>query len=202
MELSFLNRRNIVTGQVAFTYLAYDRYKKSDQGFWATLELTGSLAAIWTPQFRTLKLAGVGSFGWGLLSNPYFMAAAVPVVTGGVISYAIDPEEGLDNYSGFITTGEMGNNPNYWDSDENDSGYFNVHQNFVNIISANRRAKSERVRKEAEAEYIQRYWERKAIAQQVAAEQNYGILLASYNALTDSQKRTYLAMYQDLLSPN
>ena len=90
----------------------------------------------------------------------------------------------------------------YWDSDENNSGYFNVHQNFVNIISANRKSKRDKENKEAEAEYIQRYWENKERVRQAAVQENYGIILASYNALTDAEKRMYLAMYQDILFPN
>jgi hypothetical protein len=179
-----------------------DQWRRSDRGVWSTFSYSVAVGAVWWPQIRVMKQAGLGRVTWGLLANPYFMAAAVPIAIGAGVSHAIDPEEGLENYGGFLTGGYIGNDPNYWDSDENNSGYFNVHQNFVNIISADRRAKSERIRKEAEAEYIQRYWERKVIAQETAAQQNYGILLASYNALTGAQKQTYLDMYQDLLSPN
>jgi hypothetical protein len=196
------SKTNYRLGQVALTGLVVQNWRQGDRGVYSTGITTLALIGIWGPQLTTLRNAGIG---WGLratIFSSYGLAAAVPVVIGAAVSYAIDPEEGLDNYSGFVSGGEIGNDPNYWDSDENNSGYFNVHQNFVNIISANRRAKSDKQRKEEEAEYIRLYWERKAIAQQIAAEQNYGILLENYNSLTDAQKRTYLAMYQDLLSPN
>jgi hypothetical protein len=200
------NNTNYRVGQFALTGLVLENYRQSNRGFFPTVQTALALGGIWYPQISQISKYGLGSLILQTLRatvfSSYGLAAGIPLVIGAGVSYAIDPEEGLDNYGGFVFGGTVGNDPNYWDSDNNNSGYFNVNQNFVNIISANRRAESERVRKEAEAEYIQRYWERKAIAQQVAAEQNYGILLASYNGLTDAQKRTYLAMYQDLLSPN
>jgi hypothetical protein len=69
-----------------------------------------------------------------VVTNPYVMAAAVPLAVGGIISYAVDPEDGLDNYSGFITGGLVGEDQiNYWDTDANDSGYFNIKKNFETI---------------------------------------------------------------------
>ena len=196
------NKTNYRLGQVALTGLVVQNWRQGDRGVYSTGITTLALIGIWGPQLTTLRNAGIG---WGLratLFSSYGLAAGVPLAIGAGVSYAIDPEEGVDNYTGFLSDGTWGNDPNYMSGDPNNSGYFNVHQNFVNIISANRRAKSDKQRKEEEAEYIRLYWERRAIAQQVAAEQNYGILLASYNALTDAQKRTYLAMYQEMLSPN
>jgi hypothetical protein len=78
--------------------------------------------------------APVGRAAIAVATNPYVAAAAVPIAVGGIISYAIDPEDGLDNYSGFITGGLVGEDQiNYWDTDANDSGYFNIPKNFETI---------------------------------------------------------------------
>tara|TARA_R110000751_G_scaffold98978_2_gene192320 strand:- start:196 stop:744 length:549 start_codon:yes stop_codon:yes gene_type:complete len=69
-----------------------------------------------------------------VVTNPYVAAAAVPIAVGGIISYAVDPEDGLNNYAGFITGGIVGEDQiNYWDTDDNDSGYFNMKKNFETI---------------------------------------------------------------------
>ena len=69
----------------------------------------------------------------GLATSAYGLAVIIPVVTGGIISDRIDEEEGFDNYTGFLSAGWFGNVPNYWNTDDNDSGYFNVLKNLQTV---------------------------------------------------------------------
>jgi hypothetical protein len=55
-------------------------------------------------------------------------AGAVVLEKAGVIS-----EEQKYDAIGFYTMGQTGNKPNYWNTDENNSGYFNIPQN-VGVI--------------------------------------------------------------------
>jgi hypothetical protein len=100
--------------------------------FWA------SRAYGWTIVNAARYLAApVGRGLIAVVTNPYVAAAAVPIAVGGIISYAIDPENGLNNYAGFITGGMVGEDePNYWDTDANDSGYFNIPKNFETVAES------------------------------------------------------------------
>lgn len=69
-----------------------------------------------------------------IVTSPYAQAVAIPIAVGAGASILIDREDGLDNYLGFITGGELGErSPNYFNTDSNDSGYFNVPRNFKRI---------------------------------------------------------------------
>jgi hypothetical protein len=87
------------------------------QTFWFTARATAAIA---------LPIVGVATSAQGL-------AVIIPVVVGAVVSDAIDEDEGLDNYTGFLTAGIIGNDPNYLTGDPNDSGYFNVVKNFKTV---------------------------------------------------------------------
>jgi hypothetical protein len=87
--------------------------------FWFTVNATRYIA---------LPIVGVATSAQGL-------AVIVPVVVGAVVSDIIDEEEGFDNYTGFLTAGIIGNDPNYLTGDPNDSGYFNVVKNFDTVAS-------------------------------------------------------------------
>lgn len=84
-------------------------------------------AFILTPKWSNSVL------GWSVravVTNPLVQALTAITVTGALVSKAIDPKDGLDNYLGFITGGVLGErDPNYFTGDTNDSGYFNVPQN-------------------------------------------------------------------------
>ena len=90
------------------------------QTFWFTVRATAAIS---------LPIVGLATSAYGL-------AAIIPVVTGAVVSNVIDEEEGLDNYLGFITGGTVGNEPNYFTGDPNDSGYFNVPRNFETVAES------------------------------------------------------------------
>jgi hypothetical protein len=92
----------------------------------------------WTIKNAARYLAAPLGRGFiAVVTNPYVMAAAVPLAVGGIISYAIDPEKGLNRYGGFITGGLVGQDePNYWDTDANDSGFFNIPKNFETVAES------------------------------------------------------------------
>jgi hypothetical protein len=90
------------------------------QTFWFTARATAAIA---------LPIVGVATSAQGL-------AVIIPVVVGAVVSDIIDEEEGFDNYTGFLTAGNIGNDPNYLTGDSNDSGYFNVVQNFKTVAGS------------------------------------------------------------------
>jgi hypothetical protein len=88
--------------------------------FWFTVTATRAIV---------LPIIGVATSAPGL-------AVIIPAVTGAIVSDIIDEEEGLDNYTGFVTAGIIGNDPNYLTGDPNDSGYFNVVKNFDTVASS------------------------------------------------------------------
>ena len=152
------SKTNYRLGQVALTGLVVQNWRQGDRGVYSTGITTLALIGIWGPQLTTMRNAGIG---WGLratIFSSYGLAAGVPLVIGAGVSYAIDPEEGLGNYGGFVFGGKIGNDPNYWNTDENNSGYFNVHQNFVNILKAKRTARAAKEQRRLEAAYIQAFW--------------------------------------------
>lgn len=133
--------------------------------WWETTAFGLGSGIIW---WRPLGHATRGWAGWGLrnaLMGAWRAAAYNPVTTGVLLvfiggyyySKAVDPEEGADNYTGFLTGGEWGNDPNYWDTDENESGFFNMGQNTATIMDwYNAQALAEE-QAAAEAEYIKNY---------------------------------------------
>tara|TARA_R110002096_G_scaffold382249_1_gene576102 strand:- start:681 stop:1154 length:474 start_codon:yes stop_codon:yes gene_type:complete len=119
----------------AFTYRKLSRSK--DKYSRSNAVVLGS--AIGYTSFVIFPVTSTKALGWtvrALVANPYAQAAYVPYVAGGVISAVIDPEDGVSNYVGFTTGGMFGaESPNYWNSDPNDSGYFNVPKNVETIVS-------------------------------------------------------------------
>jgi len=68
----------------------------------SVLQFAGTVYVLWVPP---VVQAGIAA-RIGLLLAPLALPAAVltsTIIVGGVISYAIDPEEGLQNYKDFIT---------------------------------------------------------------------------------------------------
>ena len=68
----------------------------------AIIQFAGTLYVLWVPP---VVQAGIAA-RVGLLFAPLAIPAAVitsTIIVGGVVSYAIDPEEGLQNYKDFIT---------------------------------------------------------------------------------------------------
>lgn len=69
-----------------------------------------------------------------VVTNPTVIAVSAIAATGAVVSVKIDPQNGLDNYLGFVTGGILGDrDPSYLSGDPNDSGYFNVPENSKRI---------------------------------------------------------------------
>ncbi|GAJ07232.1 unnamed protein product, partial [marine sediment metagenome] len=93
-----------------------------------------------------------------ILANPVLSSIAAIVTAGAIISNYIDEEEGLDNYTGFLTAGIGGNDPNYWSGDVNNSGYFNIGQNLATVMNWYTNASTLEAQEAAEAEYIRNYW--------------------------------------------
>jgi len=68
----------------------------------AILQFAGTLYVLWVPPV----VQGAIAARIGLLLAPAAMPAAIVtsvVIVGGIVSYFVDPEEGLKNYKDFIT---------------------------------------------------------------------------------------------------
>ena len=150
------------------SYLTY-QYNQSEKTGMQTAAFGLGSAAIW---WRPLNYISQGLKGWGfrglltgagrlLMNNPVTAGITAVLIGGYVHSQFIDPEEGGDNYLGFLTGGDYGNDPNYWDTDENNSGYFNVGQNTANVMDWYTAQENAEAIAQAEAEYIQTYWDEK-----------------------------------------
>lgn len=150
---------DLLFGKMALTAYYMNQYRASDQRSGDKLDVGTKIGIIWGT--GVVYRAG----GWGLrviaaplVANPVTVTVTYAYVAGAITADAMDPEQGLDNYLGFTSGGQYGNNPNYLRGDANDSGYFNVVQNFANILKAKRRAKDRKKQKELEAAYIRDYW--------------------------------------------
>jgi hypothetical protein len=153
------SKHDLMIGKLLATSYFVNQWRVSDQRSGDTVDVAMKVAPIW--------LTGA-AFRWGsrffrtgvafVGANPVTAVVTYAYVAGAITSDAIDPEEGLDNYIGFTTGGAHGNQPNYVTGDANDSGYFNVVQNFANILKAKRAAKAAKKQKALEAAYIQDYW--------------------------------------------
>ena len=112
----------------------YANTRRDDDPIYDALRFAGgvlSTAALLNPQL-TFSVTG-----WGVravLTHPVTLVGAAATVTGAIVSNEIDPVSGLDNYMGFISGGEFGEEDiHYYSGDPNDSGYFNLARN-VQII--------------------------------------------------------------------
>ena len=145
-------------GKLALTGYYINQWRVSDQRTGDTVDVGTKIGVIWGTGLA-YRLGGwaVRTTSAFVVSNPVTATVTYAYVAGAITSDAIDPEEGLDNYLGFTTGGEYGNQPNYVTGDANDSGYFNVVRNFSNILKAKRAAKNAKKQKELEAAYIRDY---------------------------------------------
>lgn len=77
------------------------------------------------------------SSGLGKIAVRTFAQIALIYYVGKWTSQLIDPDQGKNNFHGFISAGLIGgsNDPNYWSGDQNESGYFNFPKNISTIIS-------------------------------------------------------------------
>jgi hypothetical protein len=69
----------------------------------AILQFAGTMFALWVPPVVKASIAA----RVGVIFAPVALPAAIAtsaVIVGGVVSYAIDPKEGLKNYKEFIST--------------------------------------------------------------------------------------------------
>jgi len=134
-----MSRFDITLGRLAAQgWLSHTVYTQEKVSWWEHTMHAIASGLIWSPRFA----AATYQFrGWAIraalraaMSNPVTSGVLLVFIGGYFYADVVDPEEGADNYTGFITGGNMGNDPNYWDTDENDSGYFNVGQNVANIM--------------------------------------------------------------------
>jgi len=150
---------DLFAGKVAATAYYANQWRVSDQRSGDTVDVAIKTGLIWgTGTAYRLTGWSIRYVGGVVVANPITAVAAYSYLGGAIVSDAIDPEEGLDNYVGFTTGGVFGNQPNYVTGDANDSGYFNVVQNFANILKAKRAAKTAKKQKELEAAYIRDYY--------------------------------------------
>jgi len=95
-------------------------------------QLLGYVAATsWVFGGNIAGRAIIGAIGWGTVGS---VLGAFYV--GKWSAQMIDPEEGKENYYGFLSGGTWGNDPNYLTGDEQATGYFNMYRNANLIISA------------------------------------------------------------------
>ena len=133
------------------TGIAVGYYREEDKNWWNTTVASASSLTMWSTRFRGLVKSSLGASGKGILRGAWHLAKANPVtatitaayLAGLGLSKWIDPEEGVDNYHGFMTGGLTGNAPNYWGGDQNNSGYFNMGLNLAVIMDANNQAQRE-----------------------------------------------------------
>jgi len=112
----------------------YANTRKDDDPILDALRFSGgvlSTAALLNPQ---LTFSVTGWAVRAVLTHPVTLVGAAATATGAIVSNEIDPVSGLDNYIGFISGGEFGEEDiHYYSGDPNDSGYFNLARN-VQII--------------------------------------------------------------------
>jgi len=68
----------------------------------AILQFAGTVYVLWVPPVTQAAIAA----RVGIMLTPLAVPAAIittTIIVGGVVSYAIDPEEGLQNYKDFIS---------------------------------------------------------------------------------------------------
>lgn len=69
----------------------------------AILQFGGTMFALWVPPVVKASIAARVGVIFAPLAVPAAIATTT-VIVGGVVSYAIDPEDGLTNYKEFIST--------------------------------------------------------------------------------------------------
>ena len=127
-------------GKLAVVWgLVYWDVVENEDDFWSdAFAIGGGLLTTSFMLAPTVTYGGAGLITRAVVTNPVVQVITGTAVVGAIVSNEIDPDSGFDNYVGFISGGEFGEeNPNYWDTDKNDSGYFNVPRN-LEIIWENR----------------------------------------------------------------
>jgi hypothetical protein len=95
-------------------------------------QIAGYVAATgWVFGGRVAGQAIISAIGWGTVGT---VLGAFYV--GKYASQVIDPDQGKENYYGFLSGGYYGNDPNYLTGDEQATGYFNMYRNMNLIISS------------------------------------------------------------------
>jgi hypothetical protein len=84
-------------GKAWWSLLAYYYYTESDKEFTDKVFFAAQLAGIWG--IERLLQVGTGA----VMQTPLARAVWLPVVAGGVVSYAIAGDEGIKNYEEFLT---------------------------------------------------------------------------------------------------
>jgi len=133
-------------GKIAliWTFAIREITKDKNSGPWELTKdvFVGSGAALSTAFILQPHLA-YSAVGWGMrnagrlaLAGAQTTAGATVLTVGAiyaggaVVSYAIDPVSGVDNFVGFTTGGTYGEGDiNYFSGGPNDSGYFNIPKN-------------------------------------------------------------------------
>jgi hypothetical protein len=129
MSLTMWGRGTRVSLIWAFTYRKLSR-SKDITSVSNAYTLAGAITATY---FVLAPITSTKIVGWGargFIMSPYAQAFYIPYLAGIGISALVDPKKGIDNYLGFTTGGFLGEQDiNYWNTDPNDSGYFNVPKN-------------------------------------------------------------------------
>jgi hypothetical protein len=111
-------------------WVLWDVTEEEGDWFSDALSITSGIIATSFITNPALTFNATGIVTRAIISNPVVQAITVATVTGAIISDQIDPENGFDNYVGFITGGNRGTEDiHYYSGDANDSGYFNVLRN-------------------------------------------------------------------------
>ena len=150
---------DLFAGKAAVTGYYINQWRQSDQRTGDDVDVAIKIGFIWgTGTAYRLGGWGLRTVGGVVVAHPITAVVTYSYVAGGITSDAIDPDQGLGNYLGFTTGGGTGNQPNYLTGDANNSGYFNVVQNFANILKAKRAAKKAKEQKALEDAYIRDYY--------------------------------------------
>ena len=133
--LSHATKCRLVAQAFILKHLYAELADDEDDYFMDTLGIitaTGATLGLWAPvmYYRTLGKAAT-MLGPGPLVYGGALIGSEILEQTGVIS-----ERQADNFQGFITGGMIGEEDlNLWDTDANDSGYFNVPKNISTIYS-------------------------------------------------------------------
>ena len=178
-------------GKLGLSLFFFNQWLQSDRRTGDTVDVTMKVGGVWATPYiykwgsRTFRTGGAI-----VMANPATIVVTYAYVAGAITSDAIDPDEGLDNYLGFTSGGEFGNQPNYVTGDANDSGYFNVVRNFANILKAKRAAKDAKKQRALEAAYIRDYW----------MNQHFDTIRGNWLAMTQEERDAVNAGWQGTAS--
>jgi len=135
-------------GKLAVVWGAvYWDVQEEEDDFWSdAFAIAGGLLTTSFMIAPGITYGATGVVTKAIVTNPVVQIITGAVVAGAIVSNEIDPDSGFDNYIGFISGGEFGEpDINYWDTDPNDSGYFNVGKNLEIIYEHWKKSKVDHI---------------------------------------------------------